>query len=385
VPERTMETEMTEAEQKRQSLEFLETSLASAEAINGKGHPATLLALHSLAEHYLFNQNYEHAEELLLRAAAIAGTAHDADADKLARQKLAWLKFLQGHNDDARAFLIQVADLARGRFSQDSACEDHMTHALRSLIYFYLKTGWLTEAEQTLNELLGIFQQHPTKKNESNYQVAFALVSLAVIADARTDSNVSKQYADKAAEIIRDKCAIGYTVDFLSLAEIINLYFIQERKAEAQELVACTMLECEDTYWPHNPVAGDALTVLAEYLRGQRKFKQAESVYKRAIAIREFVAGGSDTEYARLVLNLCSMYLGMRKYADAEPLVKSAMKARVKVYGVEHPGVAACAETYATILRKTKRIALANKLDFRAREIRSACVTKLDRETAAKV
>lgn len=373
---------MTETEQKQNSLEYLETSLASAEEMSGKEHPATLVALHALAEHFLFNQNYERAEELLTRAAAIAGTAQDCEGDKLARQKLAWLKFLQGNNDDAKSFFMQVLELSRSKISQDGS-NDHLTHALRSLSYFYIKTGQWLEAEQTLTELLGIYQKNPVKKNESNYQVAFAYVALAVVSDARGDTNVSKQFSEQAAEIIRDKCAIGYVVDYLSLAEIISLYFIQERKLEAQDLAACTMLECEDTFWAHNPMAANELAILAEYLRGQRKFKQAESVYKRAIAIREFIAGATDAMYAQLTLNLSSMYLAMRKYADAEPLVKSSMKARVRIYGVEHPAVAACTETYATILRKTKRVALANKLDMRAREIRSACVSKLDREMAA--
>lgn len=361
--------------------EVLEASLSSAEEIHGKDHPSVLDPLNAAAEFHLFNKNYGRAEELMLRVAAITGKEFPDNAQmiRLARRKLAWLKYLQGSYDDAKAYFEQSLRLAK---TNGDPSDEAQAEVLRNLVYFFLKTGQLEQSDEILKTLLELYKKH--NKKHDNYQSAFALVALSVVADARQDLQAAKEYSDKAAEIIKDKCAIGYTVDFLSLSEIINLYFLQERKLEALELTACTMLESEDSLWPHNPVAGDALATLAEYMRGQRKFKQAESIYKRAIAIKSYVAGSDDAEYARLCLNLGNMYLGMRKYADAEQLVKNAMKARVRLYGVEHPSVAACVETYATLLRKTKRVALANKLDVRAREIRSACVARLDRQMSAR-
>ena len=359
------------------SIDSLEAQLLSVEEKHGKEDPSVLPALNDAAEFHLFKKNYERAEELLLRAATIAGklTPSNNEQLKLSKQRLAWLYFLQEKYDDANTFFLQALDVS---MADPNANEDSKAQAIRCLIYFFIRSGQLQEAENSLHNLLTLFQ---ASHKESEYQSAFVLMALAVIADARQAPEASKAYAGKAALIIKDKCAIGYTVDFLSLSEIISLYFGQERKAEALELVACTMLESEDLYWTHNPVAGEVLTLLAEFMRGQRKFKQAESIYKRAIAIKELATGSDDPDLACLSMNLGNMYLGLRKYADAEPLVKSAMKSRVKHYGAEHPAVAACVETYATILRKTKRAALANKLDVRAREIRSACVAKLDRQT----
>jgi tetratricopeptide (TPR) repeat protein len=358
--------------------DFLEASLASAEELSGHDNPSILAPLNAVAEFHLLKKNFERAEELLLRAAAIAGSESPANSEnvKLSRQKLAWLKFLQGKNDDAEPFFQKAIEAV---MADENATEESVAQSVRSLVYFYLKSEKWAEAEAALQKLLKVYE-HP--KQESTYQSAFVLISMAVVAAAREQASESALYTEKAAAIIKDKCAIGYTVDYLSLSEIINLYFLQERKADALELVGCTMLECEDSYWPHNPIAGDVLSSLAEYMRAQRKFKQAESIYKRAITIKELCCDAADPDLARLSLNLSNMYLGLRKYADAEPLIKNAMKARVKYYGVHHPSVAACVETYATILRKTKRASLANKLDVRAREIRSACVATLDREMA---
>lgn len=363
------------SDSKQEYLQFLEAGLASAESVHGSEHPNVLAPLNAAAEFHLFHGKHQRAEELLLRAVAIAEGAegNGPESLKLAKQKLAWLSYLQSDMDKAESYLMQAVDVITQSAPEN---EEGIAQAIRSLVYFLIKTEKFKEAEAALHNLLNVYQVHG---KDSNYQSAFVYIALAVVSDKRMDAEMARSYLDKAAGIIKDKCAIGYTVDFLSLSEIINLYFSQERKAEALELAACTMLESEDSFWPHNPIAADALSCLAEYMRGQRKFKQAEAIYKRALAIKEFSHGQDSAEYGNLCLNLGNMYLGLRKYADAEPYVKAALKARVKCFGAEHPSVAACVETYATILRRTKRVALANKLDMRAREIRSVCVDRLTR------
>lgn len=359
--------------------EALEANLHSAEEMHGRENPELLGPLNAAAQFHLSEHNYSRAEDLFNRAAAIAAALSPANHEqvKLSKQKLGWLFFLQNKNSEAEGMLLHALEAVN---NDVDANEDGIVHAIRSLIYFYISTEQLAKAETALEKLLAVFQ---AKHQANSYQAGYALISLAVVCDKKGDLDSSKVNAEKAAAIIKDKCAIGYTVDYLSLSEIINLYYGQERKAEALELVACTMMEGEDLYWTHNPVAARILSSLAEYMRGQKKFKQAESIYKRAIAIKELNGTIADEEFSLLTMNLGNMYLGLRKYADAEPLVKLAMKTRVKLFGSNHPSVASCVETYATILRKTKRIALANKLDFRAREIRSECVNKYERELAA--
>ncbi len=359
--------------------EMLEANLLSAEEMHGRDNPELLTPLNAAAQYHLTEKNYARAEDLLNRGLAIASALNPTNHEqiKLAKQKLGWLFFLQDRNIEAESMLLHALESVNHDLESN---EDGIVQAIRSLVYFYINIVQLDKAETALQKLLSVFQaKHPA----NSYQAGYSLIALAVVCDAKGDMDASKSYAEKAAAIIKDKCAIGYTVDYLSLSEIINLYFAQDRKVEALELVACTMIESEDMYWPQNPVAARVLSKLAEFMRGQKKFKQAESIYKRAIAIKELNNATSDEDFSGLTMNLGNMYLGLRKYADAEPLVKIAMKTRVKLFGSNHPSVAACVETYATILRKTKRIALANKLDFRAREIRSECVSKYERELLA--
>ena len=357
---------------------LLEQQLDEAQTQLGPNDPSILPALNLCAEHHLLTKNFERAEALFRRALDIteSETPRSSERVKLATQKLAWLCTILNRTDEAEELFHRAVDVIE---ADREASEESIAHAIRCRIYFYLSLNELQQAEDNLLKLLNIYQ----RSGQNSYQSAFCLVALAVINSVQDDASTSKDFADRAAEIIKDKCAIGYMVDYLSLAEIINLYFGQQRLKEAHELVACTMLECEDAFWPHNPKAADTLTALAEFMRGQKKYKQAESIYKRAITIRELFYDKADAELARLALNLGNMYLGLRKYSDAEPLVKQAMRTRVRCHGVEHPSVAACVETYSTLLRKTKRTQLANKMDIRAREIRYACVARLNRDTQA--
>lgn len=370
-------TERTVWQDERAGL--LERQLEEAEAQLGPGNPAILPVLNLCAEHHLLTKNFERAETLFRRALEVTESESPRSSErvKLATQKMAWLCLILNRTDEADDYFHRAQNVIE---MDREASDESVAHAIRCRIYFYLAMNELQPAEDNLLKLLNIYQRDG---QQTSYQSAFCLIALAVINSVQDDSNTSKDFSDRAAEIIRDKCAIGYMVDYLSLAEIINLYFGQQRLKEAHELVACTMLECEDSFWPHNPKAADTLTALAEFMRGQKKFKQAESIYKRAISIRELFYDKADAELAKLALNLGNMYLALRKYSDAEPLVKQAMKTRVRCHGVEHPSVAACVETYAALLRKTKRPQLANKMDIRAREIRSACVARLHRETQA--
>lgn len=352
------------------SIQALQESLNDAEKRIGDKHVDLIPSIDAIAERHLNHQDYAQAESLLRRSLSLAEKEKVSPKHCLSLQKLAWLRHLQNQDTEAETLFMQSVNAALSTERDDLA-----TQSMRALAYHYLSRDNYVKTEETLINLLKICQKQGT---ESNYQSAYFLVSLTAISRLQDKQTEAKVFSDQAAQIIKDKCASGYAVDYLSLAEIVNLYLNQGRLSEAKSVVATTLLENEDSYWSTNPVAGKTLAELAEFFRGQRKFKQAESVYKRAITIRESTTGISDPDFATLALNLANMYLALKKYGDAEPILKSAMKARVSSFGAEHPSVAGCVETYAHLLRKTKRNALANKLDLRAREIRSRCVAKLE-------
>jgi Tetratricopeptide repeat len=60
------------------------------------------------------------------------------------------------------------------------------------------------------------------------------------------------------------------------------------------------------------------------------------------------------------------------QYSKAEPLLKRALAVIEEARGPHHSDVSAALENYAVLLRKTKRLSEAEKLEERAMSIRKA-------------
>lgn len=359
------------------SPEKLIVALAEVEKRTSKDNPELLPYLDKLVENYLKPEFYPQAENIGKRAQAIREKIGNHQESCLALQKLGWICTLQNNDEAAEKYFLEAWDVIN---SAESKSIESLVQGLRPLIYHYLKLDKFEKAEQTLANMLALYEK---SEADPNYQAAYCLAVLAVLNSLQNKPADSLRYSEQAAQIIKNRCASGYAVDFLSLAEIVSLYLAQGRIPETKDTAMATLLENEDNTWPANPIASASLAHLAEAFRAQGKFKQAESIYKRALAVKAIDGDETSSDFALLALNLGNMYLALKKYADAEPLLKSAMKARVRIFGVEHPAVASCLETYVTLLKRTKRITLANKLDLRAREIRSRYVSRLDKQNSA--
>ena len=69
--------------------------------------------------------------------------------------------------------------------------------------------------------------------------------------------------------------------------------------------------------------------------------------------------------------NLADLYRAQGKYADAEPMYKRALAIWENALGSEHHFVATGLEAYAALLREIGQNAQADKLEARAKTIRS--------------
>jgi tetratricopeptide (TPR) repeat protein len=88
------------------------------------------------------------------------------------------------------------------------------------------------------------------------------------------------------------------------------------------------------------------------------------------VKIREKDADSPDL--ATALSNLGRLYRDQKRFADAEPLYKRALAIREKVYGADDPSVAAVLRNYAIVERGLNKQAEAKELDDRARKIEAA-------------
>jgi tetratricopeptide (TPR) repeat protein len=79
---------------------------------------------------------------------------------------------------------------------------------------------------------------------------------------------------------------------------------------------------------------------------------QAESLYQRALTIREQVLEPNHPHLAETLNNLAWLYNYQGKYAQAELLYQRALALYEQALGVEHPDTARVRAGYANLLRK---------------------------------
>ncbi len=102
----------------------------------------------------------------------------------------------------------------------------------------------------------------------------------------------------------------------------------------------------------------------------QGRYTDAETSWLAALEeAKQF--GDEDVRLATSLNNLALLYNTQGQYGQAEPLYLRALAILEKTLGPEHPNVASGLENYADLLRKTDRNAEADKLEERARAIRS--------------
>ena len=104
------------------------------------------------------------------------------------------------------------------------------------------------------------------------------------------------------------------------------------------------------------------------YQRGD--YREAIKQYEEALKEAEKF-GEADLRYATTLNNLAYSYDAQRRYTEAEPLYRRALEIRRKTLDPWHPKLAESLENYAALLRDTGRSAEAAKMEARAKAIRA--------------
>ena len=81
--------------------------------------------------------------------------------------------------------------------------------------------------------------------------------------------------------------------------------------------------------------------------------------------------GPEHPDVAKSLHNLAGLYKAQGRYAEAESLYKRALAIFEHALGPEHPHVAASLENYAALLRETARADEAERMEARAKAIRA--------------
>lgn len=118
------------------------------------------------------------------------------------------------------------------------------------------------------------------------------------------------------------------------------------------------------------------LTLTARTLSSWRNHAQAETLFKRALAIREKVLGPEHPDTARSLIDLAGLYERQGRYGDAELLYKRALAIREKVLGPLHPDTASSLINFGNLYKLQGKDWEANTLIKQSQDVILNSLTK---------
>lgn len=348
-----------------ESIDLAQRELSQAEEQHGKESLELCPLIENLASLYHVDGLYANAELLYRRALEIS-TKHGCNASiAVALNRLGMLYRKEAKYDDAESVYL------RALAAIDEAPENARIKAerLSCLAGLYLEKNELLQSEQVLQKARESFHQI---FGAGSLQEAFCELALASVCKRLGKSGESDEhYVRSKASAGKEAQDAGYERALLELAQT---FYDQGRLVETDVILYQVVFSDEEKLWPDHPSVGQALHDRGELFQAQGQYKQAAAAFKRALEIRLRSLGNAHAEVGSTAMSLSILYLAENNLVEAEPVLKLAMKTRVRAFGVEHPSVAACIETYASLLKRTKRGAVALKLEARARDIRSKLV-----------
>jgi len=217
-----------------------------------------------------------------------------------------------------------------------------------------------------------------SKNDEAEAFVDRSITALEkTIKSAKAKDLAEEYYKTETSAMVLDKAADIFVANRkYSEAESIYKRIVVMREAAAQ--IKETPKSNEDFLKflgqaitnPQAKVA-DANDKLANLYLIQHRFEEAEPLYTKSIKIREAHYGANKPPVAVSLNSLATLYAMQDKYDRAEPLYVRAIDIFEQSNWLDKPEVATTFENYALLLRKTGREAEASALLDKARAIRA--------------
>jgi Tfp pilus assembly protein PilF len=175
----------------------------------------------------------------------------------------------------------------------------------------------------------------------------------------------------------------------LEAAQLLNNagYYLDDRARyrDAEPLYVRALAIREQQLGPLHSDTAQSLNNLAALYRNQGKYADAESLLVRALAIREQHLGPLHPDTAQSLNNLAALYVNQGKYADAESLLVRALAIREQHLGPLHPNTAGSLNNLALLYVNQGKDADAEPLYMRALAIREQHLGPLHPNTAGSL
>ena len=254
----------------------------------------------------------------------------------------------------------------------------YVATSLNNLAESLREQGKYAEAEPLYRRAIAIGEktlgpEHPDVANGLNNLVSSQFQSVLYFprhceehSDAAIHAEAAKSTKDGSPRPDRSGLAMTNLRHFSSDMTLAELLREQGKYAEAEPLFRRALAISEKALGPEHPNVAKELNNLAALLQAQGKYAEAEPLFRRALAIDEKALGSDHPDFAIDLNNLAALLQDQGKYAEAEPLYRRALAIDEKALGSDHPGFATDLNNLAELLKAQGKYAEAEPLYRRA-------------------
>jgi len=137
------------------------------------------------------------------------------------------------------------------------------------------------------------------------------------------------------------------------------------RYVSAELLYRRAMAILQITLGPAHPSVARVLSNLASLRVDTQRYDEAAQLFQRALEISERAGQASSFQVAVILNNIAVCAIERGRFANAEPYLQRAIRIREAALPSEDPGMISLLETYALVLRKTRRASQAKQVEAR--------------------
>ncbi|MBS1788698.1 MAG: tetratricopeptide repeat protein [Acidobacteria bacterium] len=170
-------------------------------------------------------------------------------------------------------------------------------------------------------------------------------------------------------EITIEKEGFGFEQASRLLNQTASYLYQRARYKEAELLVRRALAIDERRLGSGHPEVGIRLNNLAQLLKATNQLVEAEPLMQRVVTIVEENYEGNHPRVAAALSNLAALLAETNRLVEAEPLMRRALAIDEMSFGLNHPNVGRNLNNLAVLLKATNRLAEAESLMRRALEI----------------
>jgi tetratricopeptide (TPR) repeat protein len=158
--------------------------------------------------------------------------------------------------------------------------------------------------------------------------------------------------------------------------DLARVLIARNRYADAEQLAKWSLHIQESDRRTKPEAIFQNVLLLAQIARERHHDKEADSLFKRVLALQIQALGPEHYQIALTLDDLAAIAVNLGDYPEADTLYRRAVAIHEKINPLENLALAETLEHYATFLRRVNRAADGASQEFRARTIRNLHATR---------